>query len=193
MARAVDRKTLDDLAEDPALDRLELGRRRPDRPRRAVALGDREAAVVDEGRVVAVEGQPPQGGDREAERLRQRLRVVELRQLVLAGPLLGVAEIPAVEVEVVVPEDPLAEVDDVGLAVGEPRLLLEPQTLGGLGLERLLVAGELGLRHAVGRLALDQVAALLELLADVVVDAPGLVDAVPEIHESAGVGSCCHD
>ena len=138
----------------------------------AVALGDGEAAVVDLRRGLAVEGEPAQLGEGQRRWPRRASAGVSRGGSSFSAArssALGLVE--AVEVGLVVPEDALAEVDDVGGAVGLPRLFLEPAALGGLLLEALLVGGQLRLAHLVGLLPLQHEAPLAELLLDVGVDA----------------------
>src|SRR5205085_1907816 len=97
------------------------------------ALGDDEATVVQARGGVAVVGQPAQLGHGQAQRLGQLLRRVERRQLVLGGALLGVGEVPLVGAGGVLPEDAVAEVDDVVGLVGAPGFPAQLAALLGLG------------------------------------------------------------
>ena len=87
------------------------------------------------------------------QRLGELQRRVEGGQFVLGGALFAVGRVPLVRLGLVVPVNPLAEVDDVVRPERDPRLALELLPLLGLGLELLLVLVLFAVGHVVPRRA----------------------------------------
>ena len=161
--RTVHGQTFDDVAQNPALGSFEFRQRRPDRAFRAIAFGNRKPTIMNACGRIAMIRKPAQFRNTEIQCFRELRRCVERGQFIFGGTFFGVGNVPFVFRRAVGPVDTLAKMHNVVGSIRLPRVAAEAFAFFRFGFQLFFVGFQFPIRHAVGRTALHEETAFLQL------------------------------